>query len=313
MILQHLAILLLVGAAHGATWLKTLCPASGSTFKSCTQPTSFATDVAVTLFFQIETRTVGTTSFSCVDGADADVTFCARSWTDAESGAAGSCFFLVPAGRSLACSASGGAINVIDAAYIPLAVNALGAPQALACPSGALAPGKPCKQLGLPQDQWVVATYAGGGAPAASAFACSVGGVEVCSFATALSGPSDVSSCSFLLPANNSLLCAATQGSISFPAPAVGFPLAMAYAGNLSSDIAPCPPAGPKPNDCDCDIDTAGNKTDTFVSITLVASILPPLPLTPPPLPPLLPPHAHSMHHKPHPHFTQLHHPGWLL
>jgi hypothetical protein len=56
-----------------------------------------------------------------VDGAGRAL--CARSWTNSsESGAAGSCFFLLPAGVGYTC-ASSGAVNMIDASFAPAAAN----------------------------------------------------------------------------------------------------------------------------------------------------------------------------------------------
>jgi hypothetical protein len=70
---------------------------------------SATTDAALTLFFQIESTSSGG-AFSC---ADAEVVYCARSWTLPEAGgAAGSCFFILPAGRSFTCTATGGAVNL---------------------------------------------------------------------------------------------------------------------------------------------------------------------------------------------------------
>jgi len=271
MLIAPLFLLLIVGS-KGTSWSKTSCPESGS-FKDCTQSAPYPGDVAITLFFQIETNAPGPTGFACMDSEDAGVTYCARNWTQPESGAAGSCFFLLSAGHSLSCKSSGGNVNLIDAYYNPLFRDVLGAPQALGCPSGVLGGNSPsCDQPGLPTDSWVVAAFKGAAADAAaSSFSCRAQGVTLCSFTTALTGPSDTSSCSFLLPANTTLSCSATEGSIAFLDPPSALPFVSPYAGNLSGGGAagppPCPPAGPKPNDCDCSL--SGNATtDTFVTIT---------------------------------------------
>ena len=265
---------LLSARASALSWAPLACPSRGAPFAaSCTQPAvSATTDAALTLFFQIESTSSGG-AFSC---ADAEVVYCARSWTLPEAGgAAGSCYFVLPAGRSFTCTATGGAVNVIDADYALLAQRVLGAPAALACPAGTLggsAAAARCEQPPLPHDAWVLASFHGAQPSGdGGAFSCAAGGVTLCSFATSLAGPADASSCSFLLAAHTPLACAATAGAVTFSSPASAFPLSIAYAGNASSgadSIAPCPRAGPKPNDCDCAVDLAHNATDALVTIT---------------------------------------------
>jgi len=58
--------------------------------------------MGVSLFFQVEDQAGA--SFACTDGT---VTYCARSWTGAESGAAGDCFFILAAGETFRCSGRG--------------------------------------------------------------------------------------------------------------------------------------------------------------------------------------------------------------
>jgi hypothetical protein len=256
---------LALGGAAAFEWFHTACPLADKPMPSaCAQP-ALATDAAITLFFQVETRSGGA-NFSCADASDPSITYCARAWTQPESGAAGSCFFLLPAGHSYKCSGAGN-VDVIDASYAPLRSALAPAAQKLACPSASLAAGASCEQPALAADAYVYLSFAGAAA-AGGAFTCSAAGATVCAFSTALTGVSDASSCAFLLAANTPLSCSATLGAIAFGAPRA-VPLTIAYAGNNSKrGIAPCPRSGPKPNDCDCVADITKNTTDAFVSIS---------------------------------------------
>jgi len=272
--LPRAALLLLFAAAADAAapaaasfaWQPLACPAHGSPVSACAQA-PLAGDAAVVLFYQMETQAPGGGAFSCAD--DAGRALCARDWANSsESGAAGSCFFLLAAGRGFACTAARGAVNMIDANYALLAAPALaaGGPAPVACPAGTLAAGGAgCELPAAPADRWVHAAWAGASV-AGGAFACTPRGASApgCAWASDANGPTDASSCAFLLPAGVELDCAVTRGAVAF-APASATALLAPLAGPEGPSYGPCPPASPKPNDCDCGF--AGNKTDAIVSI----------------------------------------------
>lgn len=80
-------------AAFAAAWSPLACPKPDTPFPSKCSSSAFATDTALTLFFQIESQGSKGGWFSC--RSTASVTLCARNWTQAESGSVGSCFFLL--------------------------------------------------------------------------------------------------------------------------------------------------------------------------------------------------------------------------
>jgi hypothetical protein len=266
-------LLSLVGAAAAFSWTPLICPPPEKAVpSSCTEP-AHAFTAAFTFFFQIESSTAA--SFSCVDGAGRAL--CARSWTNSsESGAAGSCFFLLPAGVGYTC-ASSGAVNMIDASFAPAAANrapALAPPpaQPLACPGGALTAGGGggggCTLAAGASDRWVHAAWrgaAGGG----GAFSCAAAGAAVCAWGSSALGPADGSSCAFLLPAGAALECAASRGRVDFSqSTALAFEAPYAAAGARPAPAGDCPPSSPKPNDCDCShVNNATSATDEVVTI----------------------------------------------
>ena len=74
------------------SWSPLACPRPDSSFEpSCTSQ-ALPTDAALTLFFQIESTGSSGGYFAC---SSASVTYCARNWTQPESGSVGSCFFLL--------------------------------------------------------------------------------------------------------------------------------------------------------------------------------------------------------------------------
>ena len=114
--------LILASLSCALEWRPLICPASDHALNaSCSEP-AHTSDAVVTIFFQIESPVAA--SFSCAD--DAGLVLCARAWTNAsESGAAGSCFFLLPKGVGYTCGAPSGSVNIIDADFSELAVEAL--------------------------------------------------------------------------------------------------------------------------------------------------------------------------------------------
>lgn len=255
----------------GPAWSKTPCPLSDTQMNtSCTEP-AHAVDRAVSFFFQVETRNAQGASFVCKSG---DVVLCARSWSLPQSGSAGACFFLVPAGVTWQCNATEG-VNVIDADSTPLIAGALapGAPAALACPSGTLVAGSASESCSAtaPTDAWTHVSYRGASPTGRNAFACSADGATVCAFSTSNTsdgGALDAGSCSFLLRGGAALMCTATSGSVSFDTTYMTA-LGKSYASSSPAAGKPCPPAAyPATNMCDCDYTSpATEATDTIVVI----------------------------------------------
>ena len=263
---------LLARPASSVTWSPLQCPHAGRPFEACSEPAP-ASDVAVTLFFQIESTGGSGGAFSCATDANKAV-LCSRNWTQPESGSVGSCFFLLPAGQGYSCSAVGGQVNVIDADSTPLASGTLSpeSPVASSCPGTRtldVAGASSCTAPAQPRDTWVAAAWTAAASPAgAAAFECSVDGVVVCAYAAAATGAADASSCTFLVPAQAELSCRATGGATTFSGSSVvaAFSAPYAAAGLPPAGVA-CPPAHVnKTNDCDCTYDAPPTE-DVLVQI----------------------------------------------
>ena len=254
--------------AQAFQFTPSICPPHDSPLPAtCTEP-AHAGDAVYTIFFQVESAHA--TSFACKD--DAGRVLCARSWTNAsESGAAGSCFFLLPAGVGYQCASASGTVNIIDAAFALTAAPVLAPPpaQPLACPSGPLsAAGGGCTLPPSASDRWIQAAWQGDGV-AGGAFSCSAAGAPVCAWGSSALGPGDGSSCAFLLPAGAALQCATSRGSVTF-APSTALAFAEPYTAGAAPARGECPPSSPKPNDCDCSHENNSTLVDEIV--TIVAS-----------------------------------------
>ena len=276
---SSLLSLLLAGSAlaHAVAipWTPLSCPHAGSPFTNCSLPPT-TSDVAVTLFYQIESLGSAGGGFSC---GNERTSYCARSWTQPESGSAGSCYFLLAAGSSYACTATGGAVNVIDAMYTPLANGTLlAAPLAVSCPGNltlsATSPGPAsCTSVPLDHDVWVTAAWVS--MVGSSAFECHYAADDgpaapLCASAAAASGAGDASSCSFLLAANSALTCVASAGSVAFSS-STGVSFAAPYSGPAHPPAVKgvCPPAVTnKTNDCDCAFTNTAPTSDALVALT---------------------------------------------
>jgi hypothetical protein len=272
-LLFSLLLLIPFRLVTSVSWTALSCPKAGSPFSTCTEP-SFSTDVAVTLFFQIESTGTSGGSFSCQTNDSSKAIVCLRNWTQPESGSAGSCFFLLPQGQSYSCSSSGGIINVIDADSTPLISGTLRKenPVVTNCPGTQLL-GKTsssCTADVQSNDVWIsTAWMAVSSSPTElSSFVCTVDNIIVCAYGTAASGDEDSSSCSFLVPANSELSCNTTSGVTSFLGSYAIATFNSSYAENgLPSAGVACPPAHVnKTNDCDCEFDALPS-ADVLVQI----------------------------------------------
>lgn len=269
--LRCIAAALLASRASALVWSKTPCPLAQSTMNATCDEPAHPVDRAVTLFFQVETRSGGA-SFACTSG---EVVLCARSWAQPQSGASGSCFFLVPAGATWTCTSSGSGVNVIDASSTPLVAGALagGAPSTLACPSGTLTAGAASASCttAAPADAWVHVAYSGASS-GKNAFTCTSGGATVCSFSTSTvddGGARDAGSCSFLVAKGAALSCAASAGAVAFSQTYATALAGAPYATTSRAASPPCPVAGyPHTNMCDCTyVPPSSGATDTVVVI----------------------------------------------
>jgi hypothetical protein len=266
----HYLVVLSIAVQCASAWSPLACPAPDAPFPASCTAAPLSVDAAVTMFFQIESQGSDGGWLNCTSTGSDPVTYCARSWTQPESGSVGSCFFLLPAHESYSCKSSGslGNINSIDADFTPLAngVLASSAPRRLSCPSGTLSGS--CTEPAASTDSWVYIAWVGETPSAVNTFTCSAGGAVICSSSTAATGGSDVSSCSALVPAGSPLTCTVTAGSVAFrPSFALAFALSP-YGTSDREKTPPCPVAGPAPNDCDCEFQSPANATDTIVVLS---------------------------------------------
>ena len=81
-------------------WKKLDCPSD--TFGDCEARNHATHDVMVSLFFQFEGTRAG--SFACTG---TNVTYCSRSYREADQGSAGTCVFLLAGGSSMRCVGKG--------------------------------------------------------------------------------------------------------------------------------------------------------------------------------------------------------------
>lgn len=249
-----------VGAAdRPVNWMELDCPGASASSTCSYQNPSSSTDMAVTLFFQVEDAS-GSASFECKTG---DMVHCSRGWAVAEQGSAGTCFFLLGAGETFDCSGSG-TVNMIGAHGLALAGQVLSSEkQELSC-KGALT--KCSDKNSADQDKWVELTFS---LPSSDSHAltCSVDDNEVCRFSAI--DQASASSCAFLFPAGSTLSCLASTG-----APVIEAAMSRSLQQRLTPLASPltetCPTAtGDDPTPCDCSFPST---MDTDVIVTMSAS-----------------------------------------
>jgi len=240
-------------------WIELDCPGYSAASTCSYQNPSASTDMAVTLFFQVEDPS-GSASLECKTG---DMVHCRRGWAASEQGSAGSCFFLLGAGESFDCSGSG-TVNTIGSHGLALAGQVLGSEtQELSC-KGALTT---CSDTNAAdQDKWVELAFS---LPSSNnhALTCSVDDNEVCRFAA--NDKDSASSCAFLFPSGSTLSCLASTG-----APVIEAAVSRVLQQRLTPLASPvqgtCPTAtGDEPTPCDCSFP---NTMDTDVIVTMSAS-----------------------------------------
>ena len=284
--------------AAAVKWTKLGCP-NTTTEKGCswTNPSS-EVDAVVSLFFQVELaqgEPIG--KFTCGSGK---TTYCSRGWLPSEGGSSGSCWFLVPAGGSYACTGEG-TVHFIGSNSAPLASKLLSAagPSALPCLKGAVAAGATCEHTGGGgADEWLSLSWtlgAGAASTPLSSFSCSYASagsaVEVCSYSANTSYVSSNasgtllaergSSCAFLLPAAAKLSCAVTAGGVSFDA-ATLHPLVKSVYGSSAAPLpanysCPDPPTPMYPNrssvnPCNCGWKNPHPDRDVVLAINALAA-----------------------------------------
>ena len=250
-------LLPLIGAA--TAWTDFVSFPCGPTFSDgCQYQNNGGQDQVVSLFFQYEPpqgRTPG--SFECKgDG----LTYCARSWQGEASGTAGDCFFVLGAGRSFQCQATG-TTNVIGAHYSPLATNIVvprAASTQIAC-TGA----NGCTYTNTGSDAWVGLTFSA--QQRQGQLKCSYGQFEVCGWAVNTAG--GASSCNFILPSQATLTCTGTANIGS--AQALALSTSVVDAAAALEPTWSCPNVTyPKPNLCNCDYTNPHTDRDLVVSVT---------------------------------------------
>jgi hypothetical protein len=270
-------LLLLPRLTFSLSWSSLTCPKAGLPFSPSCTTSSFVTDVAITLFFQIESTGTSGGEFSCSTN-EGKAILCARNWTQSESGSAGSCFFYLPKGQSYTCLANGGQINVIDADSTPLSSNTLSNiinPVSTNCPGTMILDVNDgnmssCVSQKQDQDVWISTSWTAisDSQNSTAAFVCAIDEKTVCAYSAAAIGLNDLSSCSFLVPAQSELLCTAIHGKTIFLGSNQIAIFNEPYASaNLPSAGVACPPAHVNTtNDCDCEFDN-DNNVDVLVNI----------------------------------------------
>merc|ERR1740117_1905422 len=168
----------------------------------------------VSLFYQFEGKQAG--GFSCTSSTLADGTvpvLCGASWSLPQQGAAGTCVFLLAAGSDMKCQGTGGVTNIIGAHGVVLTAPILPAPLTWTTPScpakGEMAGSCSGKSAG--SDRWMNVAFSSS-KPASLSCRLASTGTEVCSWSTVARGATTAYSCSFLIPAKDSLDCTATGG-----------------------------------------------------------------------------------------------------
>ena len=250
-------LLPLIGAA--SAWTEFASFPCGPTFpEGCQFQNTGDQDQVISLFFQYEpAQGEAAGSFQCHgDG----LTYCARSWQPEAIGTAGDCFFVLGAGRSFQCQATG-TTTVIGAHHSPLSTNIVvpSAPsRQIPCtgPNG-------CTYTNTGSDAWVGLTFSA--QRQQGQLKCSYGQFEVCGWAVNTAG--GASSCNFILPSQATLTCTGTAN--------IGSAQALALSTSVVDVAAPLEPTWncpnvtyPKPNLCNCGYTNPHTDKDLIVSVT---------------------------------------------
>jgi C1A family cysteine protease len=203
--------------------------------------------------------------------------YCRRSWSEAERGSAGDCWFILAAGDSYSCTGEG-TVNMIGVHGVKLNGTVVDPATPdffdLPCPSST---GASCSYKNTKQDLWVqlgfsVTSIASTTTAAASpaTISCSYGaGTEVCYFSSI--SASDAGSCAFILPQGASLQCATSGGAIAVSS-AKARPFARSIVPRQQSGAANstgCPAKTlPDATLCDCAYENPSAEHDVMVALS---------------------------------------------
>eukprot|EP01064_Diplonema_japonicum_P010937 TRINITY_DN1817_c0_g2_i1.p1 TRINITY_DN1817_c0_g2~~TRINITY_DN1817_c0_g2_i1.p1 ORF type:complete len:781 (+),score=216.57 TRINITY_DN1817_c0_g2_i1:53-2395(+) len=254
--MRSFLLLLAAAAVHAVQWTEINCPGGDG---NCNYQNQGNTDQIVSLFFQVELQNGVTDGyFQCSSG---DVTYCSRRWTASETGSAGDCFFLLPAGGQFQCQ-SQGTIHFIGSHAAPLAANALTKnTHEIPCSSGT------CTYTNkLSTDLWVAQSFETNEPSLHNSFNCKYSNLTVCNYAVNGTGGY---SCGYVLPAGATVTCKA-NGQFDMRG-SVGLEFAKTYLSNNAQTEAQwnCPLVSyPKPNMCDCAYTNPHNDKDLIVMVT---------------------------------------------
>jgi len=259
----------------------------------------------------LQTEASSSSYLNCTDTINSDLVYCSRSWLPTESGGVGSCFFILPAGRSYHCISSNTGnsgdytVDVIDAAYSVLIDEVVNDNQLtpVNCPSVLSNTIDTCTYTNTNANDMFIHTAYQTVITSSSTntvgFSCSlmnttssysitknITNPALCSFAAPLSNiASTGSSCIFAVPAGSTYQCS----SYSIPSPTdkntmnqessflqfgttIGLPLQSAYISNNVPSVANCPSASyPNTNMCDCTTAPAPSTSDQLISIHALA------------------------------------------
>eukprot|EP01060_Flectonema_neradi_P026742 TRINITY_DN35_c0_g1_i1.p1 TRINITY_DN35_c0_g1~~TRINITY_DN35_c0_g1_i1.p1 ORF type:complete len:786 (+),score=185.26 TRINITY_DN35_c0_g1_i1:1640-3997(+) len=232
-------------------WTTINCPVTGN---SCSYNNDKQVDEAVTLFFQTEQQS-GTASISCTVG---NAVTCFRSYPLSDTGSAGGCFFVIPAGAQMSCDVQG-TVNIIGSHVSPLKGALMDTnTKTIPCNNG------DCSYRNtLSNDLWVSQRMVPNG-NGINEFNCKYNNMEVCAYA--VNGAQGGYSCNFILPSGADLKCRTVSGS--FDGSSEGFPFKENVL-QLDSQTVPmnCPNVTyPKPDMCDCAY-TNNRENDLVVSV----------------------------------------------
>ena len=254
---QACALLLCIlssGAFADVDWQPLACP-SISFNRPCTQRGNPSQDTMVSLFYQFEGKQAG--GFSCTSSTPADgagPVLCGASWSLPQQGAAGTCVFLLAAGSNMKCQGTGGVTNLIGAHGLVLSAPVLSAPLAwatLSCPAKGKMSGS-CTGKAADSDRWMNVAFSST-RPASLSCRLASTGTEVCSWSTVTRGATTADSCSFLVPATDSLDCTTTGGPTVTSSATVKLSRQISQQSSHLESEASCPvPTLPKGTLCNC-------------------------------------------------------------
>eukprot|EP01064_Diplonema_japonicum_P037856 TRINITY_DN8_c0_g1_i10.p1 TRINITY_DN8_c0_g1~~TRINITY_DN8_c0_g1_i10.p1 ORF type:complete len:778 (+),score=266.13 TRINITY_DN8_c0_g1_i10:57-2390(+) len=245
---------LAAGVLGGADFKSIDCPNKGS----CSYRNDRAVDEVVSLFFQVElTSGESEGGFTCSNG---NMVYCNRKWSSSDSGSAGDCFFVLPAGASFDCTVQG-TVNFIGAHAAQMSAS-LVSKTATDVPCA----GASCSYTNSKNsDMWVAQSFEASGS-GTNSMSCSYNNVEVCAYSVGSLGGY---SCNYFLPAGATVNCKVDQGSFRMLSSAGASTMRSYLPASAQTDTHfSCPNmTGTQPNLCDCSYTNPHADKDLVVTV----------------------------------------------